>query len=81
MCKECAQERDQQIKLEEERYQENFVDYVEAYFQVPPSDDQKGIRELCQDFNKQIYNSQTTSHQDSFCMSISDHSNGLASAI
>ena len=30
-------------------------------------------------FNKQTYNHQTTSHHDSFCMSISEHSNGLAS--
>ena len=64
VCKECAQERDLQIKLEEERDQENSVDYVEAYFQLTPSDKQKGIRELHQDFKKQTYNHQTTSHQD-----------------
>ena len=53
VCKEFSQERDLHIKLEEERYQENSVDYVEAYFQITPSDEQKGIRELHQDFNKQ----------------------------
>ena len=79
--KECAQERELQIKLEEERDVENFFDYVEAYFQLTPPDEQKGVRELHEDFNKQIYDSQTTSHQDSFCMSISEHSNGLASTI
>ena len=31
-------------KLKEERDQENFVDYVEDYFQLTPSDEQKGIR-------------------------------------
>ena len=29
VCKECAQERELQIKLEEERDVENFIDYVE----------------------------------------------------
>ena len=81
MCKECAQERELQIKLEEERDQKNFVDYVEAYFQLTPPDKQKGVRELYEDFKKKTYNRQTTSHQDSFCMSISEHSNGLASTI
>ena len=64
VCKECAQERELQIKLEEERDVENFIDYVEAYFQLTPSDEQKGIRELHQDFNKQTYNRQKTYHQD-----------------
>ena len=60
---------------------EDFIDYVEAYFQLTPPDKQKGVRKLYEDFNKQTYNRQTASHQDSFCMSISDHSNGLASTI
>ena len=79
VCKECAQERELQIKLEEERNVENFIDYVEAYFQLTPPDEQKGVRELYEDFNKQTYNRQTTSHEDSFCVSISKHSNDLAS--
>ena len=37
--------------------------------------------ELHEDFKKQTYNHQTNSHQDSFYMSISEHSNGLASTI
>ena len=49
---------------------ENFIDYVEAYFQQTPSDEQKGVRALHEDFNKQTYNRQTTSNQDSLCMSI-----------
>ena len=36
VSKECAQERELQIKLEQERYVEKFIDYVEAYFQVTP---------------------------------------------
>ena len=81
MCKECAQERELQIKLEEEQDVENFIDYVEAYFRLTPPDEQKGVRELHEEFNKRTYNRQTTSHQDSYCMSISEHSNGLASTI
>ena len=60
---------------------ENFIDYVEAYFQLTPSSEQKGVRELHEDFNKQTYNRQATSNQYSFCMSISEHSNGVASII
>ena len=41
----------------------------------------EGVRELYDDFKKQGYNRQTTSHRDSFCMPISEHSNGLASTI
>ena len=81
VCKECAHERELQIKVEEERDVENFFDYVEAYFQLTPPDEQKGIRELYYDFKKQGYKRQTTSHQDSFSMCISEHSNGLASTI
>ena len=39
------------------------------------------MRELYEDFNKQTYNRQTSSHQDLLCMSISEHSNGLDSTI
>ena len=28
LCKECAQERELEIKLEEERYVENFIDLI-----------------------------------------------------
>ena len=81
VCKECAPKRELQIKLEEERDAEKFIDCVEAYFQLTPPDKQKKVKELYEDFNKQTYTRQTTSHQDSFCMSISEHSNGLASTI
>ena len=52
VCKECAQERDLQIKLYDERDVEKFIDYVEDFFQLTPSDEQKGIREIHGDFNK-----------------------------
>ena len=53
MCKECTQERVLQIKLEEIKEKEKFVAYAEDYFQLTPSDENKGIRELHQDFKKQ----------------------------
>ena len=81
MCKECAQERELHIKLEEERDVENFIEYVEDYFQLAPPDEQMGIRELHEDFNIQTFKCQTTYNQDSFCMNISEHSNGLVSTI
>ena len=81
VCKECAQGREIQIKLEEEIDVENFIEYVEANFQLTPPDEHKGVRELYEDFNKQTYNRQAYSHQDSFYMSISEHSNDLASTI
>ena len=54
VCKECAQETDLQIKSEEGKEQENFVDYVEAYFQLTPSDKHKGVRELHEDCKRNI---------------------------
>ena len=81
MCKECAQERELNIKLEEERDVENFIDYVEDYFQLTPPYEQKLVRELHEDFNKQTYNQQATAHQDSLCVSISEHRNVLSSTI
>ena len=45
-----------EIKLEEERDVENFIDYVEDYFQLTPSDEQKGLRDLHEDFKKKTYN-------------------------
>ena len=62
VCKEFSQERGIHIKLEQEKDQENFVDYVEACFQLTPSDEQKGIKEQHEDFNKQTHNRQKTSH-------------------
>ena len=56
MQKECAQERELHIKLEEERYVETFIEYVDDYFQLTPPYEQKGVRELYEDFNKQTYN-------------------------
>ena len=53
VCKKCAKERELQIKLEEEIDVETFIDYVEDYIQLTPSDEQKGVRELREDFNKQ----------------------------
>ena len=39
VCKECAQERELHIKLEEEKDVENFIEYVEDYFQLAPPDE------------------------------------------
>ena len=60
---------------------QKIIDYAEDYFQLTSPDEQKGVRELHEDFNKQTYNRQTTYHVDSFCMYISEHSNGLAYTI
>ena len=54
VCKYFAQEMELQIKLEEEQYVEIFFDYVEAYFQLTPSDEQKVIREMHEEFKKYI---------------------------
>ena len=52
VCKELSKERALQINLEENIYVENFIDYVEGYFQLTPSDEQKGVKELHEDFKK-----------------------------
>ena len=44
VCKECAHEKELQIKSEEERDVEKFIDYVEAYLQLTASDEHKGAR-------------------------------------
>ena len=69
------------MKLEEERDQENFISYVEAYCELTPTCEQKGIRQLHHDFNKKKSNRQTNYDEDYFSMTLSEHSNGLASAI
>ena len=79
--KKCAQEKAPQIESDEGKEQENIVDYVDTYFQLTPSDEQKGIRDLHQDFKKQTPNNQIFSHQDLFCMNIYKHSNGISSTI
>ena len=48
---------------------------------MTPSDEQKGIRELHQDFKNKKSHRQTNYHQYLFYMSISDHRNGLAPTI
>ena len=55
--------------------------YVEAYFKLTPSDEQKGKSKLHQGFKKQKPHLQTIFHQDLLFMSISEHINGLASTI
>ena len=69
------------MKLEEERDQENFISYVEAYYEPTPTYEHKGIRQLHHDFNKQKSNRQITSHEDSFRTTFSEHSNGIDSTI
>ena len=70
-----------QIKLEEERDVEKFIDYAEDYFQLTPPDKQKVVREFYEYFKKKTSHRQTTSHHDSLCMSTSEHITGLASTI
>ena len=69
------------MKLEELRDQENFISYFEAYSELTPTYQQKRIRHIRHDVNKQKYNVQTTSHGDSFSVTFSDHSNGVVSTI
>ena len=44
LCKEFLQERELQIKVEEQIDVENFIDCVEDYFWLTPSYKQKGVR-------------------------------------
>ena len=34
------------MKLEEERYQENFISYVEDYYEITPTYQQQGIGKI-----------------------------------
>ena len=51
-----------------------LIDYVKPYFQLTPPNELKGVK-------KKTYNRQTNYHHYSFCMSITEHINGLASTI
>ena len=53
--------------------------YFEAYYELTPTYEQKGISQLHHDFNKQKSNCQTSSHEYSFSTTFSENSNGLAS--
>ena len=46
VSKECAQESEIQIKLEEEIDVENFIEYIEANFQLKKTDEQKRVKDI-----------------------------------
>ena len=57
------------------------ISYVEAYYKLTLTYDQKKIRQIHHDFNKQKYNRQTSYHGFYFSMTFSEHINGIASII
>ena len=69
------------MKLVDKRFQDNFISYVDTYYDLNPTNEKKGIRQIHHNFNKQKSNRQKSSHEDYFSMTFSDHSNGLASTI
>ena len=81
MCQKFEQEKALQIKLEEEIYQENFISYIEAYYELTLTYEQEGIRKLHHDLKNEKSNRQTSYHKDYFSMNFSEHINGIASAI
>ena len=50
-----------------------------AYYELTLKYEQKGIKKLHREFNKQKHNRQTSYIEYSFRMTFCDHSNGLAS--
>ena len=77
----CVGEKDLQMKSEEERNQENFVSYVEDYYELNQKYKKNGISQIHHDFNKQKFNHQTSYREDSLKITLSKHINGLASTI
>ena len=69
------------MRLGEEIDHENFICYVEDYYETNFIYEQKGIKQLYHDFNKKIYKHQTGSHEDSLKMAFSENINGLAFTI
>ena len=55
--------------------------YVEAYYKLTSTYEQKGIRKLFHDFSKQKSNHQTSYHYDHLRMTFSEHINGLSFTI
>ena len=49
--RQCEQEKAPQMKLEEERFQENLISYVKTYYDLNPMNEKKGIRQMHHDSN------------------------------
>ena len=81
VCQQCEQDNALQMKLEEGKYQEKFISYIETYYYLTTTNEKKVISQPCHNFNKQTSNRQRSSHEDYFSMNFSEHSNCLASAI
>ena len=81
LCQKCAKDKALRMKLEEERYQENFIYYVDTSYDLTPINERKVIRQLHHDFNEQTSNRQTSSQENSFRTTFSEHNNDLGSTI
>ena len=46
MYRECSQDKDLHILLEDEYYQEDFITYVKFYYDITPTYEQKRIRKF-----------------------------------
>ena len=69
------------MKLEEGKYQEKCISYIETYYYLTPTNENKVIRQPCHNFNKQTSNRQRSYHEYYFSMNFYEYSNGLASTI
>ena len=76
-----AQGKSLQMRIEEEIYQENFIYYVEAYYNLSPTDQRMVIREIHYYFNKQKSQPQTTYQKNYFRITFYDNINGISSTI
>ena len=81
VCQQFEQENALQMKLEERKYQEKCISYIETYYALTPTNEKKVIRQPCHNCIKQTSNCQRSYHEDYFSMNFSEHSNCLATAI
>ena len=71
VLRQYSQDNAQHMKLEDERYQENFIYYNKDYYALTMMHYQKLIGQLHHYFNKQKSNHQTTLHEDYFSTTLS----------
>ena len=81
VCQKCAHDKALQMKLEDERYQGKFISYADNYYDITLTNEEKGIRKLHHDFNKQTSKFQISYNEDYLRMDFSEHSNGISYTI
>ena len=80
VCQQCAQETYLQINRKKKETRK-IIYYVEAYYEITPTYENKRIRQLHHGFNQLKSNRQPSSLEYSLSVTFSEHINGIASTM